>query len=67
MTVLVIFLSLCAAVLAVAFLAWQFRAAFRAIADLLHLNLGGDSPAQRLLPNLAFLGLFLLLINLTWF
>ncbi|MEL6618703.1 MAG: hypothetical protein AAFP16_07495 [Pseudomonadota bacterium] len=67
MTILVIFLSFCAAIVSVAFVFWQFRAALRTIADVLHLNLGGDGPTQRLFPNLAFLGLFLLLINLTWF
>lgn len=67
MPALIIFVSLCAAVVAVAFVFFQFRAAFRAVAGLLALNLGGDGPMQRLIPNLAFFALFLLLLNLTWF
>ena len=67
MSALIIFVSLCATIVSVAFVFFQFRSALRTFAGILHLNLGGDGPMKRLVPNLAFLGLFLLLINLTWF
>ena len=45
----------------------QFRKGTRALLTILQFNLGGDGPTKRLFPNLAFLGLFILLFKLTWF
>lgn len=45
----------------------NFQISLRFVATVLRDNLSGDGPMTRLLPNLAFLGLFLLLIKLTWF
>lgn len=45
----------------------NFQTSLRGVATVLKDNLSGDGPMTRPLPNLAFLGLFLLLIKVTWF
>ncbi|WP_299730209.1 hypothetical protein [uncultured Tateyamaria sp.] len=45
----------------------HYKQFVRSVGSLLRDNLVDDGPTTRLLPNLAFLGLFLLLVKLTWF
>lgn len=51
----------------VALLLWNIRRIVTALARALAFNTGGGSPMARLVPNVAFLALFLLLLNATWF
>lgn len=67
MLIFYILAALTVPLLVLAFVIWQFRQAARSILGIIQLNIGGDGPTKRLFPNFAFFGLFLLLINLTWF
>jgi hypothetical protein len=46
---------------------WNLRKAGRTILQAVAFNVGGGSPMARLVPNVAYLALFLLLLNATWF
>jgi hypothetical protein len=52
---------------ALALLLWNLRRVFNAVIKTIAFNTGGGSPMARLVPNVSFLALFLLLLNATWF
>lgn len=54
-------------VASVVLLILNYRHCLRSVTTMLRDNLSGDGPMTRLVPNLAFLGLFVLLIKVTWF
>ncbi len=51
----------------IALFLWNLRRVTRAIFSVIAFNTAGSNPMARLVPNVAFLALFLLLINATWF
>ena len=52
---------------ALAILAWKAGKLLRVVTAVVQFNIAGDSPMQRLFPNLAFVALFILVLKLTWF
>ncbi|WP_299687956.1 hypothetical protein [uncultured Tateyamaria sp.] len=48
-------------------LIWQARNILRFLTAVVKFNIAGDGPMQRLFPNLAFVGLFILILTLTWY
>ena len=48
----------------IAFVFWQIRFYVRSILHLLQFNTAGSSPMQRLVPNVSYFLLFLLLLGL---
>ena len=52
---------------ALAVLAWKTGRLLRFVTAVVQFNIAGDSPMQRLFPNLAFVALFILILKLTWF
>ena len=45
---------------------FQFRIVLRDFLEMIEINTGGGTLMTRLLPNLAFFGLFMILIGLCW-
>lgn len=62
-----ILMSLLVAFAMAALFLWNLRQVVRAVLRTVAFNVAGGNAMARLVPNIAYLGLFLLLLHATWF